>query len=332
MFFSNNDISTKNIVYSDIILPLKETGNNIIITSIPNISENLLEECLNTIFKNNPHITFNTIQYSKKNKEIYFYTNQEIKTKEWYKRNIKTHNYIHTNKEILQEIKNILNSKKNTDYNYISLYNIAILIKDKKREHQNIIEYYNEQINNNINEYLIIQDFDYNKLELHINYKYKEEWYNMTFAKNDGDLYLKTSDNPKALNLLVEIGNDLSLLYDELIKYKDFYKQYIYQIKCLNSNFLVNINAYQINLYQKKEDNLFELKLYSYNDTYEYNCNSNNIINTIHNNEDELFKKIFVKIDDCPKWSQIYLYKIRKKQLIKENIKIKIKKILPLSK
>ena len=38
--------------------------------------------------------------------------------------------------------------------------------------------------------------------------------------------------------------------------------------------------------------------------------------------ENEIFKKLFVRIDDCPDWSRESLYKIRKKQLDEEKQKL----------
>ena len=59
-------IINKKIIYSDTILPLKDTGNNIKVTTISNISESSLENCIKIILESNPDVIFNTIQYSKK--------------------------------------------------------------------------------------------------------------------------------------------------------------------------------------------------------------------------------------------------------------------------
>ena len=55
----------KTIVYSDTVLPIKDLGKNIIVTTLENIDESSFESCLSTIFESNANTIFNTIQYSK---------------------------------------------------------------------------------------------------------------------------------------------------------------------------------------------------------------------------------------------------------------------------
>ena len=76
-------VTNKTIVYSDTVLNLKDLGDNIKVTSISNVDEFSFENCLKKVLESNPEVTFNTIQYSKENKKIYFYTNNNISTKEW---------------------------------------------------------------------------------------------------------------------------------------------------------------------------------------------------------------------------------------------------------
>ena len=80
---SDTKVIDKNIIYKDTVLPLKELGENIKVTHISNVEEFWIESCLNKIFESNPDVVFNTIQYSKKDKKIYFYTDQNISTKAW---------------------------------------------------------------------------------------------------------------------------------------------------------------------------------------------------------------------------------------------------------
>ena len=67
-------VINKTIVYSDTVLNLKDLGDNIKVTSISDVDEFSFEFCLKKVFESNPGVTFNTIQYSKENKKIYFYT------------------------------------------------------------------------------------------------------------------------------------------------------------------------------------------------------------------------------------------------------------------
>lgn len=98
-------IINKTIIYSDTVLSLNDFGNNIKITSIQNISEHSLKDCLKTIFKSNPNIIFNIIQYSKNDKTVYFYTNKEITTKEYEESKYTKYEPINSRTEILEEVK-----------------------------------------------------------------------------------------------------------------------------------------------------------------------------------------------------------------------------------
>ena len=60
-----------------------------------------------------------------------------------------------------------------------------------------------------------------------------------------------------------------------------------------------------------------------YDDEYRYDCNSSLILDILKDNEDLLFKKIFVRIEDCPEWTREALYNKRKHQLEEEKKKQK---------
>ena len=49
-FVPHRTIVNKTIVYSDTVLPLKDTGSNLKVTSISNVSEYSLEKCLKNNF------------------------------------------------------------------------------------------------------------------------------------------------------------------------------------------------------------------------------------------------------------------------------------------
>lgn len=80
---TNATVLNKTIVYSDTVLPLKDLGSNLKVSTISDVGEYSLERCLKIIFESNPNVVFNTIQYSKNDNKVYFYTNQEISTREY---------------------------------------------------------------------------------------------------------------------------------------------------------------------------------------------------------------------------------------------------------
>lgn len=156
----NTIVVNKTIVYSDTVLSLKDTGNNLKVTSIENVSEISLENCLEKIFESNPNVIFNTIQYS----------NDDIKP-----------------------------------------------------------------VNSNFN----------------VKISYHGVW----------------------------------------VSVKDFANKYV---------------------------NELELFAPSYNNDYELECNSSIVNEAFNGKETEILKRIFVKISDCPEWSQTKLYEIRQNQLAEE--------------
>lgn len=323
-------IINKKIIYSDIVLPLKEIGDNIKVTSISNVSESALEQCLKTIFESNPDVIFNNIQYSKRNEKVYFYTNKVISTKKYEESKKVKYKPITSSSEILSELKNVLSTGKNRDNNYISLYEIINIIKQKNNQYKQIknnyeleLEYAIRSKYNNLN--IIVYDFDYKKNELKIGVIYFDDYDRITFSKKDGDLFINESESSLANDILALSGNTLSELYDEFIKYKDFKEQYKYGLKSINSKFLIDISPNQISIYM--ED--LRLTTYSYKDEYQYNCNSNIVISAFKGKENEIFKKILIKIEDCPEYYQTTLYKNKKNQLLKEQkIKDKQKKLV----
>lgn len=336
-FVPHTTIINKTIVYSDTVLPLKDTGSNLIVTSINNVNESSLEKCLKTIFESNPDVIFNTIQYSKNDEKVYFYTNKKITTKVYEESKFTKHKPITSRTEILEEVKRVLTAPKNKDNNCVSLYDVAVLISQMYYKYDSIKDNCKSRIDSLIAQEfcsstrVVIYDFDYNNKELRIGFKYLGDDYDeITFIKKDGDLYVSKSESWWGTRVLRAIGTELSELYDQFIKFSDYKIDHNYGVKPVNSNFFVNISPYGVDIYTKSMTNRFmkdfELTFPRHAGDYEYDCNSTTVISAFRGKENEIFKRIFVKIDDCPKWSQAMLYEIRQNQLAKEQkIEDKIK-------
>ena len=104
----------------------------------------------------------------------------------------------------------------------------------------------------------------------------------------------------------------------------DFMTDQIYFKKTVNSKFEFTVyNACMFICYRNDLGLLddFDLTYYNKKDIYEYYSNSKEIINLVKGNEDTLYKKIFVKIEDCPKWSRDILYNKRHEQIDKNKVK-----------
>ncbi len=332
-FVPHTTVINKTIVYSDTVLSLKDTGNNLKITSIPDVNESSLESCLYTIFKSNPNVVFNTIQYSKKDRKAYFYTNQDITTKVYEESKFTNYKPIASRTEILEELKRVLLAPKNKDADCISLYDVLVLLKKLKSEYRCLEERYENNFNyivqRRFEEYsaVVYHGFDYEKKFLHISFKkYRCGHYDdIYFAKQNGDLYVVKSKSLWTDEVFSTLCSSLSEMYDELLKHAD-YKDYMAQTtnrKPINSNFNVSISNHGIIISVKDFNNWYgnELELSassSYEDGYELKCNSSIVINAFRGNEEEVFRRIYVKISDCPEWSQSMLYEIRQQQLAEE--------------
>ncbi len=325
-------VVNKTIVYNDTILPLKDAGNNLKVTCIKDVSESSLESCLKTIFKSNPNVIFNTIQYSKNDKKVYFYTNQDITTEAYEESKFTTYKPITSRTQILEEIKKVLQSPKNKDNNCISLYDVLILLKSLNNKYASVKERYEADL-----EYMVsnrigygssvcFHRFDFQKKIIHISFtRFRDSDYDdIYFAKENGDLYVVKSESCYTDEVFSVLCSILSEMYDEFLKYADYkdYKQTKDDIKPVNSNFSVEIGHRGISLIVEDFANKYlkELELFapSYEYGYELDCNSSIVNEAFRGKETEIFKKNFVKISDCPEWSQAMLYEIRQKQLEEE--------------
>ena len=124
----------------------------------------------------------------------------------------------------------------------------------------------------------------------------------------------------RQLTQKVHQNEKLLALYDEYIKFTNFSTQFSNNVKPINSNFLVNISNDDVDIYINSKINSinkdFSLLHSTHNSgKYKCKCNSNILFDVINKNEDQIFKKIFVKIEDCPEWMRESLYELREKQV-----------------
>lgn len=325
-------IINKTIVYSDTVLPLKDTGSNLHVSSISNVNEGDLEGCLKVIFESNPDVVFNTVQYSRSDKKVYFYTDKVISTSAYKESKFTKYKPITTKAEILEEVKNVLVAPKCIDEDCVSLYDVFMLDRKIEREYGEIENKYKPILKNKLVERfsnsssICIHDFDYKNNLLHISFKRwsANDYDDIYFTKEDGDLRVVKSESCWTDEVFEAISSSLSKMFDEYALFKDFRNWDKAQkgVKPVNSNFFVDINCYGVSIYVTSPTNRFqnEFKLFapSYSGEYSTECNSSNVIEAIKGNEPQIFKRIFVKISDCPSWMQGILYLERKKQLEEE--------------
>ncbi len=329
---TNATVVNKTIVYSDTVLPLKDLGSNLKVSTISDVGEYSLERCLEIIFESNPNVVFNTIQYSRNDKKVYFYTNQEISTREYEESKFTKYKPITSSSEILEETKSILIAEKNNSSDCISLFDIAQLLKKMQHDYDMIEERYKSQFKSIIknafgdSSSILIYDFDYKKKLLKIGFKRwsSGDYDEICFAKQNDDLYIVKSKSWYDKEIFAELSSGLSKLYDELISFADYKDDANakYNTKSVNSSFGVDISHYGAGIFVKSQGNSYskDFKLFSpsYDNDYSIECNSSIVNEAFKDKESEIFKRIFVKIDDCPAWSQAMLYEIRQNQLAEE--------------
>lgn len=329
---THTTVVNKTIVYSDTVLPVKDLGNNLKVSTISDVSEYSLERCLQIIFESNPNVVFNTVQYSKNDKKVYFYTNQEITIREYEESKFIKYKPITSSSEILEETKSVLLAEKNNSSDCISLFDVAQLLKKLRHNYDMVEERYKSQFKSIIknafgdSSSIVIYDFDYKKKLLRIGFKRwsSGDYDEISFAKQNDDLYIVKSECWHDKEVFAALSSGLSKLYDELISFADYKDDANakYDTKSVNSSFGVDISHYGAGIFVKSQGNSYSnnFKLFSpsYDNKYSIECNSSIVNETFKNKEPEIFKRIFVKIDDCPEWSQAMLYETRQNQLAEE--------------
>lgn len=220
------------------------------------------------------------------------------------------YNPISSPKEILEELKFILEEDRNKDENSIAIYDVINLVRAKRNECKSSDSNLYHRISALTGlDYLFLEiDYDSENRYLIVSYHCKE----MFFTKKDDDLVLVKSEYYKAKDILGKCGKEISERYDKFIQDISFYRDYMNNVQSTNSNFKINSDEDSIDI---KYNNSFKLSAMTYENEYQYDCNSNNITSVCRDKEDEIFKRIFIKIDDCPEWTHEKLYAIRKEQL-----------------
>lgn len=243
-------------------------------------------------------------------------------------------------KEILCELKKILETTKIKDDGQISIYDECISLYDIGRVRSKEYAKYKKtkerlkiKLENILkhkfgeNAKAIIYDFNFNDKILSIGFtKYGNyiDCDTMAFKKSNNNLYLKEADSYVWGQEILECCKDfLSNTYDEFIKFHDLFTQNKHRISMINSKLNVVIVESHIKIEKENPQNIFKpyFALIFFSDSIVKKINSIDVQDIVKNNELELFKRAFVMIQDCPKWMQKELYETRKKQISEEKLK-----------
>lgn len=236
-----------------------------------------------------------------------------------------------SNKLVLEEIKHILKHEYNQNENEISLYDLSILIrKENFNFNKMAIINTNKEITDRCNTIrTIVNGFNYDTEELMLTLIY-DEHYKINCTKKDGKLNIKVLNTKKQFGFLNYHKKEISDIYDEFMKYKDYMTQRTLGCKSTNSSFLVNITNEEVSIFTKTkiEDEEIKFLLSAQNSNIKYKCvtDCENIKLLISDLENKIFKNIYIKIENCPEWIQTKIAETKQLELTKKKIKKKIKK------
>lgn len=258
--------------------------------------------------------------------------------------------FLKTNVEILEELKTVLQNDENIDNNCISIYDIKELLRKKRRKMQQIEEKYVTKIKERLKVKLhedscIIKCNKCYQNELKLTFIFcdfnqeDDGWQQIYFSKKDDIVYLTKVKGNDALVVFNTLKDILGDLYDEYDNFSDYTKYYKFHINPVNSNFdfLISggvlhpyIEICTFNLFGSIYSPTFWLKYSSNGDYYNSGCIYNEIRDIVKGNENKIFKKICVNIEECPEWMKQELYDLRKVQLVStekqtKNVRYKLK-------
>lgn len=235
-------------------------------------------------------------------------------------------NRILDTEEIIDENCNSIPLALNPDI--ISIYDVYNVVSKRAKEFETLKEDYDDKLNfvikNQSYESSIVfygMDFENDELSIGFNSNWRwgiENYKHITFSKRNNKLYIVRTETHLYAEEVFELLKDtLSNAYDEFIPFKDFELQGSYNIRCFNSNLLVFIDKFGVRLSDGNSFSFpfFTLNRYVFQSNYSCDSKYDFILNTIKDKEENIFKKTFVNIEDCPEWMKETLYKIRKEQI-----------------
>lgn len=221
----------------------------------------------------------------------------------------------------LKEIRKLLKRPYYDKENCVSLYEVINLLKKENMRICDINNQYIMNLNIELRKHFkekdfLIGNFDYINNCLYIGICRKNPYFHnyhekYILYKNENNLYIKKvvpGQEPIFKDrLLLYFGELLNDFYDYSLSERQFIIQNSHNIKSVNSNFLININFSSIEVLF--ED--FNIKYICKQDLKKKKIDKNSIESNmlLKNNKEELFKRIFVEIDSCPKWMREALYK-----------------------
>ena len=320
------EVKNKTILYQDTVLNLKDLGENIRVSSLY-VVEDELQKCLDIVLKNNSDVVFNTIQYSKNDKKVFFYTNRELDFDAWYDKDKKVVETIDNTSDIINKIEASFKNEYTQDCISLKKYiDITFSYYDKLNKLESEFE---KKIEFKLNvDSVSITAHEDGVIHIYITDKMGSKSVGYDFKLiNDDVVVIKTEGDAKS-NIIQLIGTEVEEL---LTKYKKFY-----DLEVLFNGFDAGI--YHIHRTQVCSDASVFLAYYKGIDEkirirfnneqrnkYEIECNSYKVSEYLNKNMDRILNEVMIPISKTPIYVQKELIIEKERQeKIKEQERINI--------
>lgn len=244
-------------------------------------------------------------------------------TKPFDEKTVSQFNYYSVSKETLNRIKMNLLAEDSLEFDKVSLYDVHDVYKKRNDECNRSIDLIKQKINKKIvsnfkgYELLDISSFSDFSIEVClIDEKCKS--LNAYFFQNDDDIYIgkiemEGSHLLDGHKLLLNIGKEIQELFTLKSENNKLYNDFKFNVNN-DSSFKVDVLCGSVVI---EIPFVLKLKLSPLNDDVKVECNSYNALSCISGNEVELFKRIFVKIDNLPNDIREDLY-IKRREYLKD--------------
>lgn len=293
------------VTYSDEILPL---GLNLKLTTINNLKKSEINECLDMIIPLNKDIQIDRIQYSENKESLYIYANKVLNVEKWDDRHIKRYKLLTSNIAVLEELKKIIVKDENVEPIVTSLYDLMNLIKQKETESKEILKKYEKECTKEVvqkygdHKEFVIYNYDSKNGEVRTGFGdwRKDQYETLIFGLDNGNIVIKNKTHEDNNQLLELLSDRMDAFFKEIADTVKLDQVFNFKFRVVNSKLDIEYtNSGVVISHREKTNNEFV------SDT----------LNIIRGNEDLLFKKLNIKISDCPKWSQKELYDNKQKEI-----------------
>ena len=221
----------------------------------------------------------------------------------------------------LEKINNLLSSERSKNPDFISVYDVSSLMREYDNNLEVVMDKYKKYfislLRKKSQAYSIYSiKFDYERKALIIDFISDfecDEKERVSYTNINGNICISNSGSEYRYEFTQLLGDKIIELYNILIEICHDQKK-IYNIKSINSNFTVRIIEPEICIFED------DFQLISRHDEYRCTCSSVSVLSKISCDAEELLKKVFIRISDCPEWTREALFEFRKKQLDEEEI------------